>query len=94
MTEAELENLIEDLVERLCESRPDSAEHKLIERELRGVRYGHYGELAGGLIEKHDPDGWGCYCGPNTTVEHPQGLILPLGISFKECPRLTSHGKA
>ena len=58
----ELKQTIAAIIERKNAAPEGSAEHRLAERELRGLRYSY--EEAGGLIESLDPDYWPLYCSP------------------------------
>lgn len=53
--ELALEKIIRDLVERLQDVREDSAEQKMIERQLEGIRRGS--ELGGLLMQEYDMGG-------------------------------------
>jgi hypothetical protein len=53
--ELELEAIIRRLVDRLQEVREDSAEQRMIERQLEGIRRGS--ELGGLLMEEYDIGG-------------------------------------
>jgi hypothetical protein len=51
----ELEAILTRLIYRLEEVREGSAEHKMIERQLEGIRHGS--ELGGLLMEEYDIGG-------------------------------------
>lgn len=57
MDEQQLEQVIADLVARKYRARQGSAEREFIQRTLNGLRYTY--ELAGGIWEDVDPNGWG-----------------------------------
>jgi hypothetical protein len=59
----DLERIIADLVERKNSTAPESAEHRMAERQLIGLRYTR--EEAGPIIEDLDPVHWGSYCHPH-----------------------------
>lgn len=63
MNEEELERIIKALVAQKNAADENSAEYRMTVRQLQGLRYGPYGELAGGIIEELD-FGWGSYCHP------------------------------
>jgi hypothetical protein len=54
-------------------ARKGSAEHRMLERELTGLRYSY--EEAGPIIEDLDPFGWGGTCRPLPETVKP---IQPL----------------
>jgi hypothetical protein len=58
----DLEQIIDDLVDRKKALDMDSAEYQLINRILTKLRYSR--EEAGGIIEDLDPFGWGATCRP------------------------------
>jgi hypothetical protein len=57
----DLKAIIAGLVERKNAAAPQSAERRMITRQLQGLRYSC--EEAGGIIEDLDFD-WGSYCHP------------------------------
>jgi hypothetical protein len=68
--------MIEALVERKNAAPENSAERKLCERQLIGLRYSH--EDAGGIIEDLDPIDWGSTARrlPATPAKHRQVLSV------------------
>lgn len=63
MDEEALERTIKALVDQKNAADENSAAYRMIVRQLQGLRYGPYGEIAGGIIEDLD-FGWGSYCRP------------------------------
>jgi hypothetical protein len=61
--EEELERVIAVLIARKNAAPDDSAEFRMAERQLRGLRYNSPFEAAGGIIEDLD-ERWGEYCSP------------------------------
>lgn len=58
MNEQELERVIAALIKRKDAAPNGSAERRMLERQLQGLRYSY--EPAGGIIEELDPR-WGSY---------------------------------
>jgi hypothetical protein len=50
--EIELENILRQLIDRLSETREDSAAYKMIVRQMEGIRHGS--ELGSLLMEEYD----------------------------------------
>jgi hypothetical protein len=53
--ERELEEVVRRLAYRLLEAREDSAEYRMIERQMEGIRHGS--ELGGLLMQEYDMSG-------------------------------------
>jgi hypothetical protein len=70
----DLESIIRDLIRRKYEAREGSAEHRLIMRELSGLRFSR--EDAGPIMEDLDPLEWGST--DRLTDTAGPGQVLPI----------------
>jgi hypothetical protein len=74
MTDAELTEMIRELIAAKRAAEKGSAEYLMAHRQLAGLR-GSY-EMAGPIMEDLDPFGWGAMCLPETP--DPEGKVLEL----------------
>jgi hypothetical protein len=75
MTDAELKEMIAELVAAKYVAEKGSAEYVMAVRQLAGLRYSY--ERAGPIMEDLDPWGWGA-TSPNPAAPDPEGKVLPL----------------
>jgi hypothetical protein len=75
MTDAELEEMITELIEARDAAEKGSAEYVMARRQLAGLRFTY--ENAGPIMEDLDPWGFGASCwGPDAA--DPEGSVLPM----------------